>query len=231
MDALAALANIARQAAAPAELGAVLQHSVEVIAHALDIEHVTIMELAPQGDDVRLRAGVGWEEGIIGRTIDAMPGGYVAYALASEAPVVVPDLAAEKRFEPSPVLLDSGIRSSVAVRIPGTTARPYGVVGVHSERPRIFDDAEVGLVGGAAVILTSTIARHRQAIEINDDLLQTLVLAHYAEEQGDPTASELVSRAIVKTQALVDALLGPVAAPPLPGDLRRAAPAVSPEDR
>ena len=53
-----------------------LQEAVELIARALAVEHVTVLELAPRGDDVRLRAGVGWEEGAIGHTVDAMPGGY-----------------------------------------------------------------------------------------------------------------------------------------------------------
>src|SRR4051794_28122287 len=124
MDALAALAQLARRAVVPAELGHVLQDAVAVLAGVLGLEHATVMELAPEGDDVRLRAGIGWEEGVIGRTVDAMPGGYVAYALAHAEPVVVDDLGTETRFVPSPVLLSAGIRSSVAVRIRGTGQRP-----------------------------------------------------------------------------------------------------------
>src|SRR3954447_11874623 len=119
MEALAALAELARRAVAPADLGQVLQDAVEVLGAMLAVEHVTVLELAPQGSDVRLRAGVGWEEGVIGRTVDAMPGGYVAYALASREPIVVGDLATETRFDTSPVLLDAGVRSSIAARIPG----------------------------------------------------------------------------------------------------------------
>ena len=230
MDALAALADIARRAVAPTELGDVLQHAVVVLGAELDCEHATVLELAPEGDDVRLRAGIGWEQGFVGRTVDAMPGGYVAFALASDVPVVVPDRAAETRFAPSPVLLDTGVRSSIAVRIPGTGARPYGVVGVHSERPRAFTADEIGLVSAVAVVLTSAIARHRQAIEINDELLQTLVLAHYAEVQRRPDVADLITQAIGQTQALINTLLGAPAAPPLPGDLRRVRPAVSPPD-
>src|SRR5919112_5220380 len=109
-----------------------LQEAVELIARALAVEHVTVLELAPRGDDVRLRAGVGWGEGAIGHTVAAMPGGYVRFTLDSPAPVIVEDLASETRFTPSPALLDAGIRSSAAVRIPGRDERPYGVIGAHS---------------------------------------------------------------------------------------------------
>src|SRR3954454_882520 len=177
MDALGALAELARRAVVPAELGRVLQDAVELLGTVLDVEHATVMELAPEGEDVRLRAGIGWEEGVIGRTVDAMPSGYVAYALAQPEPVVVEDLAAETRFAPSPVLLEAGIRSSVAVRINGTAQRPYGVLGAHTARPRRFGEDELAVMDAVATVLTSAIARHRQAVEINDELLQTLVLA------------------------------------------------------
>ena len=227
MEALAALAELARRAVAPADLGQVLQHAVEVLGAMLAVEHVTVLELAPEGQDVRLRAGIGWEQGVIGRTVDAMPGGYVAFALAAEEPVVVADLATETRFAPSPVLLAAGVVSSVAVRIPGRGERPYGVVGVHSEHPREFTAQEVAFVAAVAVVLTSVIARHRQAIEINDELLQTLVLAHYALAAGEPSAPLLIERAIGQTHGLINGLLGSPTTPPLPGDLRRAAAAVS----
>jgi len=221
MDALTALAELARRAVAPTELGRVLQDAVEVLAAVLDVEHATIMELAPEGDDVRLRAGVGWEEGAIGRTVDAMPGGYVAYALAATEPVVVTDLAAETRFTPSPVLLTASIRSSVAVRIPGTADRAYGVVGVHTAQMRQFTADELAFAGAVAMILASVIARHRRAIEINDEILQTLVLAQYAQRDGTADAGRLLDEAIAQTRALINDLLGDRSAPPLPGDLRR----------
>jgi GAF domain-containing protein len=191
-----------------------------VLGAVLDVEHATVMELAPEGDDVRLRAGVGWEEGVIGRTVDAMPGGYVAYALTHAEPVVVDDLASETRFAPSPVLLAAGIRSSVAVRISGTADRPYGVLGAHTAQPRRFGDEELAFMDAVATVLTSAIARHRQAVEINDELLQTLVLARYAQREGGD-AGPLLDQAIAQTRALINDLLGDPSHPPLPGDLRR----------
>src|SRR4051794_17180953 len=221
MDALGALAELARRAVVPAELGRVLQDAVEVLGAVLVVEHATVMELAPEGADVRLRAGVGWEEGIIGRTVDAMPGGYVAYALGRTAPVVVEDLASETRFAPSPVLLSAGIRSSVAVCIRGTGERPYGVLGAHTARQRRFSDEDLAFMDAVATLLTSAIARHRQAVEINDEILQTLVLAGYAQRQGRDDAGRLLEQAIAQTRALINDLLGDPSHPPLPGDLRR----------
>lgn len=232
MEPLAALAEIGRRSIMPVELGAALQDAVEITAATLDVPHATILELDPGGEDVRLRAGVGWAQGAIGHTVDPMPGGYVAFTLASAEPVVVDDLAAETRFAASPVLDDLGVRSSAAVRIPGTEARPFGVIGLHRTEHRPFTLDEIAFTAGVAAILTSVIARHRRAIEINDDVLQALVVAHYGLQQGRPEALAMLDEAIARTRALISQMLGESAGAALPGDLRRGAAAdVTSEDR
>lgn len=205
-----------------------LQEAVLLIARALAVEHVTVLELAPQGEDVRLRAGVGWEEGAIGHTVDAMPGGYVRFTLDAADPVIVEDLESETRFAPSPVLLGAGIRSSAAVRIPGRGGRPYGVIGAHSTTARRFGPDEIAFLGGMGRVLSLVIAHHRQAIEINDEILQSLLVAHYAAQQGRPEASALLEQAIARTRGLVSAILEEAGETALPGDLRRGGPAGPP---
>jgi len=232
MEPLAALAEIARRAVMPMELGKALQDAVEIAAETLGVPHATVLELSPAGSDVRLRAGVGWEEGAIGHTVDPMTGGYIAFTLASAEPVIVDDLAAETRFVASPVLADLGVRASAAVRIPGTDDRPFGVVGMHRTEPRPFSDADVALMAGTATILTSVIARHRRAIDINDAVLQSLVVARYGLQQGRPEAMATLDEAIAQTRALVSEMLGEDAGAALPGDLRRrSAAAVTPPER
>src|SRR5438309_7811421 len=120
----AALAELGRRIVAPAELGRVLQDAIELVATTLDVEHATILELSPDGREVRLRAGVGWEARDVGHQVAAMPGGHVRYVLDTSDPVIVTDLASDTRFETSPVLLEEGIRASLAVRIPGAGAMP-----------------------------------------------------------------------------------------------------------
>jgi GAF domain-containing protein len=209
-----------------------LQDAVEVIARALAVEHVTVLELAPTGDDVRLRAGIGWEAGAIGHTVGAMPGGYVRYTLEATEPVIVEDLAAETRFVPSPVLLDVGIRSSAAVRIPGRGDRPYGVIGAHATTQRTFGPDDVAVLTHMARILSSVISRHRRATEVNDEILQSLVVAHYAAQQGRPGVPEMIERAIARTRSLISAMLEEGGDRELPGDLRRGEPTdLSPPER
>jgi GAF domain-containing protein len=220
----AALAALARRVVQPVELLAVFQEAVRALSSTLCTEHASILEVLPGGDELRLRAGVGWQQGVVDARVDAMPGGYAAHALAAMEPVVVQDLAAERRFVPSPVLLENGIRSSVAVPIPGPEGDGrFGVIGVHSVVPRAFAPDEVAFISSVATLLSVAVARHHQALDLTDTILQALILAGYALRTGDPgRAHDLVVGAIADTRRIIDRLLGAQA---LPGDLRRSPPA------
>src|SRR5439155_4233226 len=108
------LAEFARRALERPDAISVMGDAVALVARALDVEHVTILELGPSDGDLRLRAGVGWGDGVAGTKVDAMPGGHVAYTLASAEPVLVTDLASETRFAPSPQLVSAGVHSSLS---------------------------------------------------------------------------------------------------------------------
>src|SRR5258708_6171422 len=120
--------------------------AVGLVVRALDVEHATILELGPGDDRLRLRAGVGWGGGVVGVTVDAMPGGHVAYTLTSSEPVVVADLADEGRFAASPQLLAAGVKSSLSVRIPSGGPVPFGVIGAHATVSRAFGAGDAALV-------------------------------------------------------------------------------------
>jgi hypothetical protein len=63
----------------------------------------------------------------------------------------------------------------------------------------------------------------RRAVELNDTVVQSLAVAHYRLERGDPEASEAVRAALESAKELVHDLLGDEAL--APGSLRRETPA------
>jgi two-component system sensor kinase FixL len=220
------LAELARRALERPDAVSVMSDAVTLVERALDVEHVTILELGPADDHLRLRAGIGWGDGVVGLRVDAMPGGHVAYTLASAEPVVVSDLADDQRFAPSPQLLAAGVHSSLSVRIPSGTPVPFGVIGAHATANRSFDGGEIALLQGVAAIVGAAIANQRRALDVHDGVLQALVVAHYSLGTGDVNAAAAAVRAAHEAaRALVDDLLGDATTKPLPGDLRRRAPA------
>jgi GAF domain-containing protein len=222
----AALADLARRALERPDAVSVMAGAVALVARALAVEHVTVLELGPGDDQLRMRAGIGWGDGVIGRSVDAMPGGHVSFTLASAEPVVVADMAAEERFAASPQLVGAGVRSSVSVRVPSGGPVPFGVIGAHSTQRRSFASADVALMEGAAALVGAAIANQRRALDVHDGVLQALVVAHYSLGTGDATAAAAAIRAAHEAaRSLVDDLLGDAATQPLPGDLRRSRPA------
>ena len=220
------LAELARRALERPDAVSVMDEAVALLARALAVEHVTILELGPGDDRLRLRAGVGWGGGVVGTTIDAMPGGHVAYTLASAEPVVVTDMASEGRFAVSPQLLDAGVVASLSVCIPSGGDAPFGVIGAHAGEAREVGARERGILQGVAAVVGGAIANQRRALEVHDGVLQALVVAHYALATGDQAkAAAAIASAHEAARALVEELLGPASAEPLPGDLRRIRPA------
>ena len=220
------LADLARRALERPDAVSVMDGAVALLARALAVEHVTILELGPGDDLLRLRAGIGWGGGVVGTKIDAMPGGHIAYTLAADGPVVVDDMAAEDRFEVSPQLRDAGVASSLSVCIPSGGGQAFGVIGAHATRPHAFGAREVGITQGVAAVVGGAIANQRRALEVHDGVLQALVVAHYSLGTGDSErAAAAIRVAHDAARSLVEELLGPTSAEPLPGDLRRIRPA------
>jgi GAF domain-containing protein len=216
------LAELARRALERPDAVSVMGDAVDLVARRLDVEHVTILELGPSDGDLRLRAGIGWGGGVAGLRVDAMPGGHVAFTLASADPVVVCDLAAEERFAASPQLLSAGVQASLSVRIPSGGTEPFGVIGAHGTVAREFAGDEVALLQAVAAIVGAAIANQRRALDVHDGVLQALVVAHYSLRAGDLAgAAEAVRAAHDSARSLVEGLLGDASIQPLPGDLRR----------
>lgn len=155
-----ALVALGRSALAGTALPELMEEAVTALAATLDVEYAKVQELLRDGSGLLLRAGVGWQEGLVGSAI--VPGQRVSqagYTLLQKGPVIVDDLATETRFTGPQLLHDHGVVSGVTVLIEGTR-RPYGVLGVHTTRRRSFDEGDVSFLQAVALVLSEAIERH-----------------------------------------------------------------------
>jgi PAS domain S-box-containing protein len=171
------LAARAEQQAAMAELGlyalqsrdlqAVMSRATEVVKAALDVEMVSLLELAPDRKTLLLRAGEGWRPGLVSAeppvTVTAGPDAEAGFTLASPWPVVVEDQGRETRFQETPFLREHGVAASlsVVVRSAQPGSQPYGVLGAHARAARTFRSDEVHFLQAAANLVATAIARSR----------------------------------------------------------------------
>lgn len=175
----AVVADLGQRALADIDLSALMDETVALVARTLDVEYSKILELLPGGDALLLRAGVGWNEGLVGRaTVGAGADSQAGYTLASRAPVIVPDLRRETRFSGPPLLHDHGVVSGMSVIIHSrdgadSQVQPFGVLGVHTIRRRTFTQDDIHFLQAVAHVLATTIQR-RQAEEERARLLAEL---------------------------------------------------------
>jgi signal transduction histidine kinase len=117
------------------------------------------VELLPGGEELLLRSGVGFEEGLVGRaTESAGLGSQAGYTLLSEEPVIAEDFGAETRFRPPPLVHERGALSGVSVVIQGRGG-PFGVLGAFATRYRSFSEDDANFLQAVANVLATAIER------------------------------------------------------------------------
>ncbi len=156
-----ALADLSGHALGDTDLSALMAMMTDLIAATLNVQFCTVLELLPGDAGFILRAGVGWRDGVIGRaTVPPGTNSQAGYTLLCKVPVIVEDLASERRFNAPPFLLEQGIVCGVTVVI-GRNEQPFGVLGAHSSQARNFSREDVHFLQIAANVLSQMIDNKR----------------------------------------------------------------------
>jgi two-component sensor histidine kinase len=157
-----ALAQLGERALVEPDLERFLNDAVSTVALTLSVDFVKILELLPGGGELLLRAGFGWKTNLVGSVLTSTDaGGYAHYILASAAPVVTADYAAETRFEIAPYLTEHDCVSGVSVTIAGRDGRAYGILGVCANKARHFSPQEISFLAAVANLLAGAIQRRQ----------------------------------------------------------------------
>ncbi|MFC6716456.1 ATP-binding protein [Natrialbaceae archaeon GCM10025810] len=166
---LESVAYLGRRALETSDVDDLFAKAVELVAASLDADYCKVLDLGPAGDELLLREGVGWDEGIVGEaTVSATESDSQAgYTLSSEEPVVVEDLTTEPRFGGPALLTDHDVKSGMSVTI-GPTSDPWGILGVHDTDRREFADHDVDFLESVATILATAIEHRRYERRLNE---------------------------------------------------------------
>jgi PAS domain S-box-containing protein len=172
----AAIAELGREALAGAQLPALLDRAVCQVAEVLGVEFCKVLELLPDRSALLLRAGVGWQEGLVGTAAaDIGPQSQAGYTLQTKDPVVVEDLSTDARFSGPRLLVEHGVVSGMSVII-GDLSAPYGVLGAHSTRRRAFSVHDVHFLESVANLLADAVDRTaaEQALRESEERFRAL---------------------------------------------------------
>ncbi|MGE0644496.1 MAG: GAF domain-containing protein [Nitrospira sp.] len=122
--------------------------------------------MTPDGKEFRLRAGVGWQEGLVGSaTVDVELNSQAGFTLAGQRSVIVEELPNESRFSGPALLLDHGIVSGMSCVIAGRPGSLFGVLGAHTLKKRRFSDDDVHFLEAIANVVGQSVQRFNAEAE------------------------------------------------------------------
>lgn len=157
----AAIAHLGQRALSEIKLSTLMDEAVTLIAETLAVEYCKVLELLPNEQALLLRSGVGWQPGLVGNAkVGTELNSQAGYSLVSHEPVVVTNLSSETRFNGPPLLHEHNVISGISVIIAGQN-QPWGVLGAHSSKRRIFTEDDIHFFQAAANILAEAIARQQ----------------------------------------------------------------------
>lgn len=198
-----------------------LDHTARMTAEGLGAEYCKVLEYIPAENRLLVRAGVGWDEGVVGSaSVGAdleSPGGY---ALHTGKPVISNHLENEQRFRTPELLVVHGIRRAMNVILQGD-GTPFGVLEVDSRSEGEFGEQDISFLQGAANILGMAIEqqqyqrklqaaldRHQVLLkEVNHRVKNSLqvvsgMLQLQANAAGDPALTERLTEASNRVNAV-----------------------------
>ncbi|MFW6321913.1 MAG: bacterio-opsin activator domain-containing protein [Halohasta sp.] len=143
------------------DLDELMAEAVAAVAETLETDYCKLLDLDAEADELLLRQGVGWDEGMVGSaTVSAVENeSQASYTLGTESAVVVTDLTTEPQFSGPALLTDHDVRGGISTII-GPLDSPWGILGAHDTDPREFSDHDTNFVQSVANILATAIDRH-----------------------------------------------------------------------
>ncbi|URD38174.1 PAS domain-containing protein [Methylobacterium tardum] len=144
-------------------LDEVLTEACRLVGEALGTQRAKILEIQEDDQSLLVRAGVGWEPGVVGKVCLPMSEhSSETYSIRERKPMIMRDIRQEMRFEIPAFMKDAGViaLANVPIFVPGRKA--YGLLQVDAGEPRDFTDADTEFLRTYAVIIGPVIDRLRK---------------------------------------------------------------------
>jgi two-component sensor histidine kinase len=218
------LAELGVTALQGASFNQLLDDTARLTAEGMQAEFCKILEHNPAEKCFLVRAGVGWEPGIVGvATIGDDLASPAGFAVRTGLPVISNHLESEERFRTPELLVKYGIRRAMNVILQGE-GKPFGVLEVDSPSEHEFSAHDLSFLQGAANLLGMAIERERNernlkaALERQQVLLKEIthrvknglaivasMLKLQASEVNDPALTAHLEEAAYRVSAVAKA--------------------------
>ncbi|MBI0538172.1 PAS domain S-box protein [Roseomonas sp. KE2513] len=142
------------------DLDEVLDEACRLVGEALGTGRAKILEILETERQLLVRAGVGWETGVVGRLrLPMAEHSSETFAIDEGRPVISQDVATEDRFDIPSFMKEAGVVSFVNVPIFLPGERPFGLLQVDATEPRHFGADDIEFLRTYTAILGPVIDR------------------------------------------------------------------------
>jgi len=141
------------------DLDEILTEACRLVCEALKTDFAKVMELQPDGT-LFLRAGVGWQPGVIGTTrLNCEKSSPESLAFAVEEPLISENVDVEDRFQYPAFMVQHAVKAFANIPIVGPDGKgPFGILAVDSRTPRHFSNNDTAFLRTYANLLAATVA-------------------------------------------------------------------------
>ena len=160
----AAVAALGQAALTGVDLRTLVEQAAIFVAQTLSIDLSGIYELDADLITLRMVAGHGWDNDVVGTTVWAETDSMAAYVLQSAEPVIVRDAGTITAFRVPEMVRAHGVVSGISVVIPGAL-RPWGILEAQSRRARVFVEDDYHFLQSVANVISSAHARRQNETE------------------------------------------------------------------
>ncbi len=163
------LAQFGERALKLTDLDEILEQACGLVREALDSDLAKVMELQDDGVTLLVRAGVGWQPGIVGKvTVKVEETSSEGHALLTGQPAISTDIDTEQRFTYPEFIREAGVKALINVIIIGSEGNPpFGILQVDSRSPREFTEDDTNFLRGYANLIAAAVDRFRIGAEAN----------------------------------------------------------------
>jgi PAS domain S-box-containing protein len=162
----AAVALLGQQALRTMELPELFAAAARTIAETMGHEFAAVLRCDPETREVELVGQHGWGAAALGSKHRLDADTQVGYTLQRRQPVVMEDIAQERRFGGHPALRAHGIVGGISVIIEGRNGEPWGVLSTHGRRRLGASSEDPYFLEAIANVLAAAIERGRAEDEL-----------------------------------------------------------------